>query len=47
MQVKINLNNPPTTDKINVDLQWRVQVTSPKKGFLPKLFVNTIVLHVI
>lgn len=38
MQVKINLNNPPTTDKINVDLQWRVQVTSPKKGFLPKLF---------
>lgn len=38
MQVKINLNNPPTTDKINVDLQWNVQVTSPKSGFLAKMF---------
>lgn len=38
MQVKINLNNPPTTDKINVDLQWNVAVTAPKSGFLPKLF---------
>ena len=38
MQVKINLNNPPTADKINVDLQWRVQVTSPKGGLFAKLF---------
>lgn len=38
MQVKINLNNPPSTDKINVDLQWNVQVTSPKVGFLAKMF---------
>lgn len=38
MQVKINLNNPPTTDKINVDLQWNVQVMSPKAGFLAKMF---------
>ena len=38
MQVKINLNNPPTADKINVDLQWRVQVTSPKGGLFAKFF---------
>ncbi|MBQ8361209.1 MAG: hypothetical protein IJX44_04585 [Bacteroidaceae bacterium] len=38
MQVKINLNNPPTADKINVDLQWCVQVTSPKGGLFAKLF---------
>ena len=30
MQVKINLSNPPAADKVNVDLQWRVQVTEPK-----------------
>ena len=38
MQVKINLNNRPTAEKINVDLQWSVQVTSPKSGFFAKLF---------
>lgn len=38
MQVKINLNNRPTAEKINVDLQWSVQVTSPKGGFFAKLF---------
>jgi hypothetical protein len=38
MQVNINFNNPPTNDKINVDLQWNVQVTSPKSGFLAKMF---------
>lgn len=38
MQVKINLNNPPTNDKINVDLQWNVQVTSPKAGFFASMF---------
>lgn len=38
MEVKIKLNNPPTTDKVNVELQWNVQVTSPKSGFLPKIF---------
>ena len=38
MQVKINLNNPPVNDKINVDLQWNVQVTSPKSGFLARMF---------
>ena len=38
MQVKINLNNPPAADKVNVDLQWRVQVTEPKRGSLAKLF---------
>lgn len=38
MQVKINLNNRPSAEKINVDLQWSVQVTSPKGGFFAKLF---------
>lgn len=38
MQVKLNLNNPPTSDKINVDLQWRVQVGAPKPGVLARLF---------
>lgn len=38
MQVKINLNNRPTAEKINVDLQWSLQVTSPKGGFFAKLF---------
>ena len=38
MEVKINLNNPPSTDKINVELQWNVNVTKPKGGFLAKIF---------
>ena len=37
MQVKINLNNPPTTP-INVDLQWSIKVQKPKNGFWAKLF---------
>lgn len=38
MEVKINLNNPLTTDKVNVDLQWNIEVTDPKPGFLAKIF---------
>ena len=38
MEVKINLNNPPTTDKVNVELQWNVQVTNPKPGLMAKIF---------
>ena len=38
MEVKINLNNPPSTDKVNVELQWNIQVTNPKPGLMAKIF---------
>lgn len=38
MEVKINLNNPPTTDKVNIELQWNIQVTNPKPGLMAKIF---------
>lgn len=38
MQLRINLNNPPSSDKINVDVQWNVEVLKPKGGFLPRIF---------
>lgn len=38
MRIKIQLNNRPAEEKVNVDLQWSVQVTSPKGGLLPKVF---------
>lgn len=38
MQVKINLNNPPTSPTVNVDLQWNIQVTEPKSGFFAGIF---------
>lgn len=38
MQVRINLNTPPTADKINVDLQWNLLVTSSKPGCLATFF---------
>lgn len=38
MQVKLNLNNPPTNDKINVDLRWCIDVIKPKPGFMARLF---------
>lgn len=38
MEVKINLNNSPTTEEINVELQWKIQVTSPKSGLMAKIF---------
>ncbi|MBD5312089.1 MAG: hypothetical protein HDS13_08060 [Bacteroides sp.] len=40
MQININLNNRPQADKINVDLQWNLEVLEPKKGFLSELFNN-------
>lgn len=38
MEVKINLNNPPTTDKVNVELQWSIKVEEPKPGLIAKMF---------
>lgn len=38
MEVKINLKNPPSTEKVNVDLQWNIKVTAPKPGLLAKMF---------
>lgn len=37
MQVKIKLNNRPTTP-INIDLQWSIKVNQPKEGFFACLF---------
>ncbi len=36
-QIKIDLKNP-STDKVNVELQWNVKVLEPKRGFLPGIF---------
>ena len=41
MEVKINLNQPPT-QKVNVDLQWKIDVTKPKSGRLAKIFRKKI-----
>lgn len=39
MQVQIKLNDRDRSQKpINVDLQWNVEVTEPKKGWLPGIF---------
>lgn len=38
MEVKINLNNHPVSDTVNVELQWAVEITEPKSGLFPKLF---------
>lgn len=36
-QIKIDLKNP-STDKVNVELQWNVKVLEPKRGFLSGIF---------
>ena len=38
MQLSIDLANRSNQDKVNVDLQWSIEVQIPKPGYLARVF---------